>query len=241
MKGVILGLCRGAQIVDIGHLVTPFEVAEGAFLIAQAYRYFPEGTVHVVVIDPGVGTSRRPLLVQAAGHYFVAPDNGVLTMIYAAGKPVVRVLANEKYFLPSVSRTFHGRDIFSPVAAHLAAGVKPSRFGKPVDDFMKLSFEKPTRTARRGWTGAVLNVDRFGNLVTNFPAADFPQIETEPFEFHIGLQAVGRLAQNYAECSPGELFAIAGSSGYLEISSSRASAARILGCGVGAPVELRLL
>ena len=242
MKGVILGICPDAQIVDISHQVTPFEVAEGGFLIAQAYRYFPRGTVHVVVVDPGVGTSRRPILLEAAGQYFVAPDNGVLTMVYLdQQKRKVRVIDNDRYFLKTVSHTFHGRDIFSPVAAHLAAGVRPARFGKPVEDYMRLSFEKPMRTARRGWTGAILKIDRFGNLITNFPAQDFPQIEKQPFELQVGLQAVRRLARNYAECNPGEVFAIAGSSGYLEVSSSQASAAKILGCGVGAPVELRLL
>ena len=242
MKGVILGICPDAHIVDISHQVTPFEIAEAGFVIAQAYRYFPKRTVHLVIVDPGVGTSRRPILLEAAGQYFVAPDNGVLTLIYLEEeKRKVRVITNEKYFLDSVSRTFHGRDIFSPVAAHLAAGVKPSRFGKAAEDYMRLSFEKPMRTARRGWTGAVLKVDRFGNLITNFPARDFPQLEKQPFELQVGLQMVRRLAQNYAECGVGEVFAIAGSSGYLEVSSSQASAAKILGCGVGAPVELRLL
>jgi S-adenosylmethionine hydrolase len=242
MKGVIAGICPQAQVVDIGHMVTPFEVSEASFLIAQAYPYFPAGTVHVVIVDPGVGTSRRPLLVEAAGQYFVAPDNGVLTMVYAnEEKRKVRAVTSETYFLERVSRTFHGRDIFAPVAAHLARGVKPARFGKAIEDYMRLSFEKPVRTARRGWTGAVLKIDRFGNLVTNFSAAEFPQIEQQPFEMQVGLQYVRHLAQNYAECGPGELFAIAGSSGYIEVSSSQASAAKILGCGVGAPVELRLL
>jgi S-adenosylmethionine hydrolase len=242
MKGVILSICPDAQIVDISHQITPFEIAEGAFLIAQAYRYFRKGTVHVVVVDPGVGTSRRPILLDAAGQYFVAPDNGVLTMVYLdLQKQKVRAITNHKYFLESVSRTFHGRDIFAPVAAHLAAGVSPARFGKPVEDYMRLSFEKPLRTARRGWTGAILKVDRFGNLITNFRFRDFAQIEKQPFEMQVGLQTVRRLAQNYAECGPGEVFLIAGSSGYLEVSSSQASAAKILGCGVGAPVELQLL
>jgi S-adenosylmethionine hydrolase len=241
MKGVILGLRPDAQIVDIGHLVMPFEISQGAFLIAQAWRYFPRRTVHVVVVDPGVGTSRRPLVAEAAGQFFVAPDNGVLTMIYAQEKHKVRAITNEKFFLKTVSRTFHGRDIFAPVAAHLAGGAPPTRLGKPITDFMRLTFEHPVRTARRGWTGTVLSVDRFGNLVTNFPAVDFPHIEQAPFEMLVGLQTVTKLARNYAEGAPGELFAIAGSSGYVEISSSQASAAKILGCGVGAPVELRLL
>src|SRR6058998_1191788 len=121
MKGVILGICPATQIVDISHEVTPFEIGEGAYLIAQSWRYFPKKTVHVVVVDPGVGTSRRPILVAAGGQYFVAPDNGVLSMIYAEDQPTVRVITAEKYFRQPVSQTFHGRDIFAPVAAHLAS------------------------------------------------------------------------------------------------------------------------
>src|SRR4051794_9278243 len=115
MKGVILAICPDAQIVDIGHQVSPFEIGEGAYLIAQSYAYFPKKTVHVVVVDPGVGSARRPILMEAAGQYFIAPDNGVLSMIYAHEKAKVRLIANEKYFRKPVSRTFHGRDIFSPV------------------------------------------------------------------------------------------------------------------------------
>jgi len=241
MKGVILGICPEAQIVDISHEVDQYGIIEGAFLVAQAYRYFPRGTVHVVVIDPGVGTSRRPILVEAAGQRFVAPDNGVLSMIYAREKHKVRWITSEKYFLKPVSQTFHGRDIFAPVGAHLAKGIAPAKMGKAIGDYMRLHFEKPVRTARRGWTGAVLKIDRFGNLVTNFPAGEFPDLEKRPFEISVGLETVGRLARNYAECGPGELFVIVGSSGYLEVSSSQASAAKMLGCGVGAPVELRIL
>src|SRR3954463_16396750 len=127
MKGVIRSICPGAHVTDISHEVQPFEIAEGAFLISQAYRYFPPKTVHVVVVDPGVGSARRPILVEAAGQFFVAPDNGGFSMIYSAAKCRVRHVTNERYFLPQVSRTFHGRDIFAPVAAHLAAGVPAGR------------------------------------------------------------------------------------------------------------------
>ena len=127
MKGVILTICPQAQIVDISHDVTPFEIGGGAYAIAQAYRYFPRKTVHVVVVDPGVGTSRRPILMEAAGQYFVAPDNGALAAVYGREAHKIRLISNEKYFLKPVSRTFHGRDIFAPVAAHLASGVAPSR------------------------------------------------------------------------------------------------------------------
>jgi S-adenosylmethionine hydrolase len=241
MRGVILGICPQAEIVDISHAVGAYEVVEGAFLLAQTYPYFPRGTVHVVVIDPGVGTARRPIVAEAAGQRFVAPDNGVLSMMYAREKPKVRWITAEKYFLKPVSQTFHGRDIFAPVGAHLARGVAPAKMGKQITDYLRLHFERPVRTARRAWTGAVLKIDRFGNLVTNFPAEEFPDLQKRPFEMSIGLETVNRLARNYAESGPGQLFVIVGSSGYLEVSASQASAAKMLGCGVGAPVELRIV
>ncbi len=241
MKGVMLRICPGAQIVDISHEVAPYEVTEAAFVLAQAYRFFPRKTVHVVVIDPGVGTSRRPILAEAAGQYFIAPDNGVLSMIYGQEKHKVRVITAAKYFLKPLSQTFHGRDVFAPVAAHVAKGLAPARLGKPIDDYLRLRFERPTRTARRGWTGSILKADHFGNLVTNFPAADFPGLHERPFEMTVGLQQVTRLARSYADCRPGELILIEGSSGYYEVSASQGSAAKALGCGVGAPVELRIL
>jgi len=240
MKGVILGIAPRARIVDITHEVQPFEVADGGFTIAQAYRYFPKKTIHVVVVDPGVGSTRRPLLAEMGGQYFVAPDNGVLSMIFSREQPKVRHITNEKYFLHPVSRTFHGRDVFSPVAAHLASGVASARFGKRVDDFLRLSFDKPTRTSKRAWTGTVLKVDRFGNLITNLHIDEFPGIRTRAFALNAGLQTVTRLALTFTECDPGELFVIVGSSGYLEVATNQGSAAKTLGCGAGSPVELTL-
>ncbi|MBI2681053.1 MAG: SAM-dependent chlorinase/fluorinase [Candidatus Solibacter usitatus] len=240
MKGVILGLCPTAQVVDISHQVTPYEVTEAAFVLAQAYRFFPKKTVHVVVIDPGVGTSRRPIVAEAAGQYFIAPDNGVFSMIFAQEKHKVRVITAEKYFLKPLSQTFHGRDVFAPIAAHLAKGLPPAKLGKTIDDYLRLHFEKPNRTARRGWTGTILKQDHFGNLITNFPAADFPNLHERPFELTVGMQQVTRLARSYADCRPGELIVIAGSSGYYEVSASQGSAAKALGCGAGAPCELRI-
>ncbi len=229
MKGVILGICPQACIVDITHEVKPFAIAEGAYAIAQAYRFFPRKTVHIVVVDPGVGTARRPILAEAAGQYFVAPDNGVLGMIFAREKHKVRVLSNEKLFLHPVSRTFHGRDIFAPAGAHLAAGSPPSEAGKLIADYVRPPFEAPQQVACDEWTGCVLKVDRFGNVVTNFYAADFPDLERRGFDLSAGLARVTKLAHTYAECSPGELFGIVGSSGYLEISAALASAAAMLG------------
>jgi S-adenosylmethionine hydrolase len=240
MKGVILSICPGACIVDISHGVGAYAIAEAAFLLSQAYGTFPRGTVHVVVVDPGVGTSRRPILAQAAGQRFVAPDNGVLSMIYAREAHKVRHITSDRYFRKPVSNTFHGRDIFSPVAAHLAGGVAAARFGKLIEDYLRLDFEHAVRTGRRTWTGAILKIDRFGNIVTNFSVEAFPGLDQRAFEMAVGLQRVSVLARNYAECAPGELFVIVGSSGFYEISASQASAAKMPGCAVGAPLELTL-
>ncbi len=238
MKGVILGIAPAARIVDISNEVQPFEVSDGAFTIAQAYGYFPKKTIHVVVVDPGVGSTRRPLLAEMAGQYFVAPDNGVLSMIFAREKANVRHITSERYFLNPVSRTFHGRDIFAPVAAHLASGVPPARFGKRIDDHLRLTFERPTRTGKHTWTGSILKVDRFGNLITNLHIDEFPHVRTGPFQLNVGLQSVTRLALTFTECEPGEIFALVGSAGYLEVATNQGSAAKVLGCGTGSPVEL---
>ena len=241
MKGVILGIEPGARIVDITHEIPPFDISEGGFVIAQAYRYFPRRTVHVIVVDPGVGSARRPILAEMAGQYFIAPDNGVLSMIYRREpKKRVRHITNERYFLKPVSRTFHGRDIFAPVAAHLASGVSVARFGRTVDDFVKIMTGQPTRTAKRVWTGTILKIDRFGNLITNLHVDEFPDVPTRPFELNVGLSEVSRFVTNFSEGGPGELFVTVGSSGYLEVGTNQGSAAKMLGCAAGSPVELTL-
>jgi S-adenosyl-L-methionine hydrolase (adenosine-forming) len=240
MKGVILGIAPAAQVIDISHGVQPFEIGDGAFTIAQAYRYFPKKTIHVVVVDPGVGSARRPLLAEMAGQYFIAPDNGVLSMIFAREKPKVRHITSERYFLHPVSRTFHGRDVFSPVAAHLAAGVLPAKFGKRIEDYLRASFDKPTQTGKHTWTGTILKADHFGNLATNFHIDQFPSIRTHAFSLNAGSQTIARLALTFSECAPGELLVIVGSSGYLEIAASQGSAANALGCSAGSPVELTI-
>jgi S-adenosyl-L-methionine hydrolase (adenosine-forming) len=240
MKGVILGICPDADIVDISHDVQPFEISEGAYLIAQAYRFFPTRTVHVVVVDPGVGSARRPILVEADGQFFIGPDNGVLAMVYSKVAHKARVITNEKYFLHPVSRTFHGRDIFAPSGAHLAKDARPSTFGRLIEDHLKPAFTEPQRIAKRVWVGTVLHIDRFGNLITNFHIDSFSDVRVKPFELAIGTQILTRLGLTFAEIDPGEAFAIVGSSGYIEIAINQASAARALGCGVGAPCELTI-
>lgn len=241
MKGVILGIAPQARIIDICHEIPPFDILEAAFTIAQAYRYFPKGTVHVIVVDPGVGSERRPILAEAAGQYFVAPDNGVLTMVYEREKHKVRAITNTKLFLPERSRTFHGRDVFAPCAACLASRRRPSTFGEPISDYVQIGILKPQRMGKRIWSGTVIKADRFGNLITNLPSGDFPEIRSRAFQLVAGLQPVHRFCATYAEAPVGELFVVAGSSGYLEVSLKQGSAAKSLGCAGGAPVELTFL
>jgi S-adenosylmethionine hydrolase len=239
MKGVIASIAPRVPVVDITHLVQRFNILDGAFTIAETYPYWPKKTIHVAVVDPGVGTSRRPILVEAAGQYFIGPDNGIFSMIYLREpKYKVRAITNEKLFLPDHSRTFHGRDIFAPVAAHLA--VKKTVVGKIVNDAVQLANLTPLRTGKRVWTGTILKVDHFGNLITNFHSTEFQSVTTRPFEMLVGIQTVRRLALNYQECNIGEVFVIVGSSGYLEVSTSQGSASAMLGCGAHAPVELSL-
>jgi len=238
MKGVILSICPTAAIVDITHGISPFEISEGAFAIAEAYRYFPKKTVHLIVVDPGVGTSRRPILAEAGGQYFVAPDNGVLSMVYAHEKHKVRAITSERYFLKPVSRTFHGRDVFAPTAAHLAKGAAVARFGKIISNYCRLKFAEPVRTGKHFWRGSVLKVDHFGNLITNFHVDEFGVLRTRPFQLTCGQSEIGYLSETFAEGPPGEPVLIVGSSGYVEIAVNQGSAAQSLHCGTGTPVDL---
>jgi len=220
MKGVILEICPRARIVDISHHVTPFAIAEGAYLIAQSYRWFPKMTVHVAVVDPGVGSERRAILVEAAGQYFVGPDNGVFSMVMAREKYKARVITNERYFRRPVSRTFQGRDVFAPAGAHLADGVPPARMGKGWPTPITVDLTPPQ----------VLHVDRFGNIVTNLRTAD---IGLKRITLKIGRATISRIVSHYAEMAPGRLFLIEGSSGYIEVSMNRGSAAERIGCRAG--------
>ncbi|HLW76883.1 MAG TPA: SAM-dependent chlorinase/fluorinase [Bryobacteraceae bacterium] len=243
MKGVIASIAPAARVIDISHEIAPFEILEGAFVIGQAWANFPKGTIHVIVVDPGVGSARRPILAEAGGHCFIAPDNGVLSMVYDAAKPArpkIRVISNPKLLARAVSRTFHGRDVFAPAAAHLARGVAPARFGKIIDDEIHLPDIKPSRSAA-GWRGMVLKVDRFGNLITNFHRDEFANIASQPFELSTPSAVIRRFAETFSEVPEGELAAIFGSSGFLEIAANQHSAAKLLGCGVRSPLNLRFL
>jgi len=241
MKGVILGIAPRATIVDITHEIEPYDVNQAAFVIAEAWPYFPKRTVHVIVIDPGVGSARRPILAEAGGQFFIAPDNGVLSMIYESAPHKVRAISNAKLMRQSVSRTFHGRDVFAPAAAHLARGVVPAKFGKPIHDYVRSVRLKPERVARDHYAGTILKVDRFGNLITNLHVDHLPDVRTRPIEVRIGGRSIHRFALTFSEAGIGELFVIVGSSGLLEIAANQGSAAKLVGCGAGSAVELQLL
>ncbi|MBI1750577.1 MAG: SAM-dependent chlorinase/fluorinase [Acidobacteria bacterium] len=241
MKGTILKINPETTIVDISHSVMPFDILDGALTIGQAYRHFPPKTIHVVVVDPGVGSQRRPILVTGDQHYFVAPDNGVLSMVYECEpKVTVRHITAEHYFLNPVSNTFHGRDIFGPVAAWLGKNWQTPSFGEEVSDYVRFSLPKP-KVANNTIKGVVLKVDNFGNLITNLTPEDVPQVVAGTnFKITVGAREIDKLAQTYAHGAPGEVLALIGSSGFLEISVNKGHAARALSMQRGAEVTIVL-
>jgi S-adenosyl-L-methionine hydrolase (adenosine-forming) len=244
VKGVILGIAPEVEIVDICHSVQAFDVLDGALTIAQAYSYFPTGTVHMVVVDPGVGTERRPILASSDKYHFVAPDNGVLSLMYAREERLhVRHITAEHYNLQPVSKTFHARDIFAPVAAWLTKHVDTEKFGEEIQDFVRFNAPKPKAANGNTLRGVVLKVDRFGNLVTNITPQDAPMLfeaQPAPFKILIGKREITEIRLTYAEGAPGEVFGILGSMGYLEIAANRASAAQTLAVGKGSDVNVIL-
>jgi S-adenosylmethionine hydrolase len=244
LKGVILDVTPDAQIVDISHAVQAFDVLDGALAISQAYSYFPNGTVHMVVVDPGVGTARRPIIASTDGYHFVAPDNGVLSMVYAREERVhVRHITSDHYFRMPVSNTFHARDIFAPVAAYLAKQVDSHKFGDEIEDFVRFASPKPKAVDENRLRGVVLKVDRFGNLITNVRPEDAPMLfgtDAAAFKIVVGSKEITDIRTSYAEGSPGEVFGILGSMGFLEIVANRAAAAQLTGAGKGSEVSIIL-
>ena len=244
MKGVILDIVPEAAIVDISHAVQAFDVLDGALAISQAYACFPNGTIHVVVVDPGVGTERRPILASSDTYHFIAPDNGVLSMIYAReAHMTVRHITAEHYFRQPVSATFHARDIFAPVAAYLAKQVDSHKFGDEIEDYVRFAAPKPKAVAENRLRAVVLRVDRFGNLITNVTPEDVPALfgdQPSAFKIVVGKTEITNIHGAYAEGAPGEVFGILGSMGYLEICANRASAAQITGAAKGSEVNILL-
>jgi hypothetical protein len=239
MKGVMLGICREATFVDITHDVPAQDVLAGTLELAAACRYFPAGAIFLVVVDPGVGSARRAVAVEAGGWRFVAPDNGVLTAVLDEWDTTSAVeLTAQRYALPTMSRTFEGRDRFAPAAAWLARGVEMASFGPPARELQRIAIPTPRVTAD-AIAGEVLRVDRFGNLITNVDRRTLDAAAGKgAVEIRIGSHAVSRLVATYADVDAGDLCALVGSSEYLEVAVRGGSAADRLRVGRGAPVHV---
>jgi S-adenosylmethionine hydrolase len=239
MKGVILGICPEATLVDVTHEIAAHDVLEGALQLAATYRYFPAGTVFLVVVDPGVGSARRGIAAEAGDYRFVAPDNGVLTVALRETPPrKVVELSERRYARPTVTRTFEGRDRFAPAAAWLAKGTQLAALGRPVTDYQRI--DVPAVDAGGAvLSGMVLHVDRFGNLVTNIDRRTFEAFARQgAIRIVAGGHAVERLVSTYAEIGSGEVCALFGSSDHLELAANAESAAEKLGLARKAVVEI---
>ncbi len=238
MKGVILSLNPEAWIVDITHEIPPQDINAAGFNLFACYKNFPRQTIHLSVVDPGVGSERRAILAVTDEYYFIAPDNGLLSFIYAAEENTkVFELNKERFFRKEVSRTFHGRDIFAPAAAWLSRGVLPEELGDRITDHVRFEFRLPQKIAENTVQGEILHIDRFGNCVTNFDK----QLLPENFHLEIRGNKVTRLQNFYAEAEDkNKLFMLFGSAGLLEVSAFRDSAAEIMDVEAGERVLAHL-
>ncbi len=229
-KGIILSINENAQIIDITHEIPPQEIKSASFTLRACYKDFPKKTVFVAVVDPGVGSERRAILAETEDYYFIAPDNGLLSFVFNEEKNFfVFELTNEKFFKYSISRTFHGRDIFAPAAAHLSNGTKPNEFGKEIKDFVRFEESQPRKVSKKETEAEIIYVDRFGNLITNLTQKDLP----ESFTIEINGKKISKLQNFFAEAEKNELFMILGSAGFLEIASFQDSAINLLNIKVG--------
>lgn len=240
MKGVMLKINPDIRFVDISHHITPQKIWEGAFVLRNCFRYFPEGTTHLVVIDPGVGTDRKGIIVETQRYYFIAPDNGVLTLAYRKSEVIRTVeIQNDQYFQPIVSKTFHGRDIFSSVAAHLAGGVPIDEFGPEAEHGLMLQFPDIEVTGDRLY-GSIIHVDTFGNLISNIS----PEIlKQHGFDgdvcVEVGSRRIRNIKQTYFDVPVGDPVAIFGSTGFLEVAVNQGKANDILKLDVDDPICVR--
>jgi len=242
MKGVILGICPDATLVDVTHDIQPHDVLDGALELAAAYKYFPAGTIFLAVVDPGVGSSRRGIAAEIGDYRFVCPDNGLVTAVIrdAPPKKVVE-LTERRYARPTVSRTFEGRDRFAPAAAWLAKGIQLSALGRNLQSLQKLEIPQAT-IAETELQGSVLRVDRFGNLVTNIDRKTFEKFTREGVvQIRAGESTVGRLVATYADIQDAEVCALFGSTDHLELAKNAGSAADTLRLTRGAPVIISRL
>lgn len=239
MKGVVLSLCPDVTLVDISHDIPPHDVLAGALELSASYKYFPAGTIFLVVVDPGVGSTRHGIAAEAGGYRFVAPDNGVLTLVFKDAQPKrVVELTERRYARPTVSRTFEGRDRFAPAAAWLAKGIELAALGRPLTGWHSLTVPEPV-VSDATVSGEVLRVDRFGNLVTNVDRRIFDRFSVAgAIEITAGTHAVDKVVATYSEADPGAVCALFGSTEQLEIAVNGGSAAERLQLARGAPVTI---
>jgi S-adenosylmethionine hydrolase len=239
MKGVILSINPAARLVDLSHAIPPFDLRHAAFFLAGSLRYFPPNALHVVVVDPEVGSDRSVLFVTVAGQRLLVPDNGCWALLAEGQAQPARVIkvSEPRYFRPTVSATFHGRDVFAPVAAHLSLGVSPEDLGPAVTHWRQLAWPTPARQGTQV-AGEVIFVDHFGNLITNIPASMLPGFPGGPSRVILPDVPPPHNVRTYADGLKRELVALISSNGLLEIAEVQGSAARRLGAGVGLPVRV---
>lgn len=233
MKGVMLSLNADLEFVDISHLIPPQDVFAGAFALGRVWALFPPKTLHLAVVDPGVGTARKALAATAGDHYFIAPDNGILTWVMAEPDFTAYAVEGDHYFRKPISNTFHGRDVFAPVAGWISRGTPPERFGPRLAEPVRLNVPVVKKVREGLIQGAILATDQFGNLVTNLKPEDVPPSSRIILS---GQREISSFRRAYSEGAAGELFVIPGSSGYLEISVKNGSAASVLDLKPGAPI-----
>jgi len=239
MKGVILGINPKCTLVDITHEVLPQDIQEGAMLLANAFSYFPKGTIHVAVVDPGVGGQRKPILLQTKNYLFVGPDNGLFTLAAKRDKVKQVVhLTDRKIFLSNISNTFHGRDIFAPVAGHLSCGVNPKAFGERLECWTELDLREPEVKGDK-LLGEIVLIDRFGNLITNIEKEGFFSfVKDQPFLIRAGKKTIRELKKGYYEGKKNDPMALFGSQGFLEISVREGNAQKMLKVKRGEPIQI---
>ena len=228
MKGVILNIIPNAHIIDISHNIRSHNILEGAFVLFQSYSYFPKGTTHIAVVDPGVGSNRKKLIIKTSDYMFVVPDNGIASLITDIKEAEIFEITNRWYFLNDVSDTFHGRDIFAPVGAYLAKGVKPEKISTRIKEIETLSLPNLEIKGNRG-IGTVIYIDKFGNIITNIKKGCFNDIKS----IDIKSKKITKVSKSYNSVEQGRILAIYGSSNLLEISMNKENAAEKMNIKIG--------
>jgi S-adenosylmethionine hydrolase len=240
MKGVIFSINPDAHVTDISHMVTEQNIVEGAFTLASAAQYFPPGTVHIAVVDPGVGSTRKPIVIETERYYFVGPDNGVLSLAIRDEKIKNTFhITNKELLLPQISSTFHGRDIFAPVAAHLSLGMEASKVGEAISNMRQLNIPAP-KVEGASVSGRIIHIDRFGNLITNINYTDIKDLDADLTRVTVdaGQIVLRGIHGTYSSVGSGELIALISSSGFLEIAANMARAVDALGSRPGDSIRV---